>query len=120
MPHISVLPIVVSAAIIASAAITAFSGQRPKIDYGQTGIISGTVASDPSFKKNDWRFALETELGRIYVMLRDEPDFARSDRVTLRGKIAEGFGEYVAFLHRPNVEAIAHPRDADLALQARD
>lgn len=53
-------------------------------------------------------------------MLEKKPDAKRSDVLTVRGVLKEGFGDYDAFLYRPELISISHPRTPDLAIKVRD
>lgn len=35
---------------------------------------------------------------QVYVMLASEDSYSRSDRITVRGKLQEGFGDYSGFI----------------------
>ena len=53
-------------------------------------------------------------------MLEHRPDAKRSDLLTVRGVLEEGFGDYDAFLYRPELVKISHPATPDFALRLRD
>lgn len=53
-------------------------------------------------------------------MLEKKPDAKRSDILTVRGILSEGFGDYDGFLYRPELVSISHPATPDFALKLRD
>ena len=70
-------------------------------------IISGVLESDSVNKNHQSRFQLgNLQLNnsinindcQVYVMLASEESYMRSDRITLRGKLQAGFGDYSGFL----------------------
>lgn len=70
---------------------------------------NSTVTEDALSPENDQRsvFALS---GTIYVKLARQLDLERSDTITLRGKLSEGFGTFAGTLFRPeviNIEKLA-------------
>ena len=87
---------------------------------GRNVKISGVVAADPEYKKGYLRLQLETNIGSVYVMLNGEHEIERSSRVSLEGKLEEGFGTYVAFIKEPKIISIEQPDQKDFALTIRD
>lgn len=53
-------------------------------------------------------------------MLEKKPDAKRSDILTVRGTLSDGFGNYEAFLYHPELVSISHPATPDFALKLRD
>lgn len=90
--------------------------------FEKTVTLSGVVADDPEFKKDDYRFQLKTDAGLVYVMIEKMPKdttIERSDLVTATGKLERGFGNYAAFLYRPQIVSVAHSSMPDFATKVR-
>ena len=110
-PHISILPLILSAGIIITAFINNYllppNNQLLRY-FEKTVSISGVISDDIEFKKDDYRIHLKTNFGLVYVMLEKLPSMslARSDYLTVQGKIQAGFGSYAAFFYRPTVKEI--------------
>jgi hypothetical protein len=75
--------------------------------YDKDVIISGILQSDSVNKNHQSRLQLgNLHLNnsinildcQVYVMLSTEKPYFRSDRITLRGKLQEGFGDYSGFI----------------------
>ena len=115
---------IISGAIIVRAVVLAFipSHDSSLASYvGKTVTLSGVVAGDIEYKKDDYRFRLDTEYGAVYIMLEQLPEsLKRSDELTLCGTLQAGFGNYDGFLYRPTVTKIAHSSTPDFAVQLRD
>ena len=84
-------------------------------------MVSGIISDDIEYKKDDYRIKLKTSSGLIFVMLEKLPmQLARSDQLTLQGKIQAGFGNYAAFIYRPSIKSVSHPNMPDFAMKLRD
>ena len=94
--------------------------KKPLTQIGRNVEIGGIVAEDPEFKKGYTRVQLETDFGRIYIMLQGEQAIARSEELAISGKLEEGFGTFVAFMKEPKIVSIKQPSQKDFALQIRD
>ena len=91
--------------------------------YNKTVEVSGIISDDIEFKKDDYRLNLKTDRGPVYIMVKTLPKDAsieRSDCITFRGKMQSGFGNYAAFMYRPEIISIAHPNTPDFTLRVRD
>jgi competence protein ComEC len=95
---------------------------------GQTLTVSGVVFEDPDIAE-DGSFAIKIHklqidgrvlLGNIYVGKLTNQDIKRSDRVTLKGTLASGFGSFSAAMWRPQIESVDRPTPGDLARRVRD
>ena len=95
---------------------------------GQTVTLSGTVSDDPDFSAGNYVIHLQNlclisesaqncSVGTAYVKLAREADLARSDTVTLRGKLSDGFGTFVTSLFRPEITSITKPNPGHLFAQ---
>ena len=99
--------------------------------YDQTVTVTGTVNGDPNndesgtkFKINNLTFGKDGEghqtASTIYITARSTPELARSDRVTLEGKLMNGFGTYAGYLYKPTIKKIARPDPGDPVLSVRN
>ena len=73
-----------------------------------------------AYKKSDYRLVLARGDLEVYVMLEHRPDAKRSDVLTVRGVLETGFGNYDAFIYRPELVKVSHPTTPDFALKLRD
>ena len=95
---------------------------------GEEVTITGTISDDPNFDEDKVALKLtnlsfeENEIkGTIYVQLSDtEIDVKRSDKITLDGKMTDGFGSFSGTIYRPKIVKIARPEPGDLFLSFRD
>ena len=78
------------------------------------------LVGDVAYKKSDYRLVLEKDDLKIYVMLEHRPDVKRSDVLTVRGILENGFGDYDAFIYRPELVEVSRPATPDFALRLRD
>ena len=97
--------------------------------YGQTAMITGVVDGDPEtdeggtkIKLKDLKFGEEgvPSSGSIYISARYSSKVARADTIVANGKLAEGFGTYVGYMYKPNIEKILKPEPGDLVLKIRN
>lgn len=58
--------------------------------------------------------------GVVWVTFSGDADIARSDIVTVQGKISEGFGNIPAAVYRASVVKVERPDPGDIALHVRD
>lgn len=127
---------VVSLAIIAGLCIGLWRGSVHADDlavyrqlYGKTAELSGTVAEDIDTNKRgqlvlrlkDITVAGHSLKGLMWVTVRaPNATIQRSDRVTVRGKISEGFGTFAASIYTASLLDIARPQPGDIALSVRN
>jgi competence protein ComEC len=97
--------------------------------YGQEVLITGIVDGDPEaneggtkIKLTNLKFGEEgmAASGSIYISARCNGDVARADTITVRGKLAEGFGTYAGYMYRPSIEKIMKPKPGDWVLGVRN
>ncbi len=120
-PHISVVPLIICVIIIAATFLHEVVFQKPPLtQIGRNVEASGVVAEDPEFKKGYTRVQLEADYGRVYIMLRGKQSIARSEELTVSGKLEAGFGTFVAFIKEPKIISIKQPAQKDFALRIRD
>ncbi|HMS92871.1 MAG TPA: ComEC/Rec2 family competence protein [Candidatus Saccharibacteria bacterium] len=58
--------------------------------------------------------------GVVWVTFTTNNDVRRSDVVTVRGKISEGFGNFPASIYRADIVRVERPEPGDVALRVRD
>ena len=98
--------------------------------YGQTVVVSGEIDGDPetdekgtSFKVKDLRFGENGEYesaGNLFISEYRNEDLARGDKITLKGKMAEGFGAYAGYMYKPNIVNWARPEPGNLVVLVRN
>jgi competence protein ComEC len=97
--------------------------------YGNTVQISGVVSEDADTDKQgnsvlrlkDIHYQNHQLPGVLWVNAgRPTPGIWRSDHVTLRGVIDEGFGTFAGSIYRPDITAITRPQPGDVALSVRN
>lgn len=90
--------------------------------------VTGTVSDDPDFgKRNEQRLRLanlfvqgQPIAGKLWASLGDGGDIKRGDKVTVVGKLDEGFGGFAAVMYKANVVDAYRPVPGDVARQLRD
>ncbi len=97
---------------------------------GQEVVVTGTIEGDPEtdenatkFKLRDLKFGEEAEYevrGNLYISEYKNEDLVRGDKVTLRGKLGEGFGTYAGYMYKPKIINWARPEPGDLVLGIRN
>lgn len=95
---------------------------------GMTTVVSGTVTDDPDRgKQGDTVLRLGDVMvdghavtGAVWVSTFEGKDIWRSDRVTVRGKLSQGFGNFGVTMYRASVQKVERPQPGDVALRVRD
>ncbi|MBR3220344.1 ComEC/Rec2 family competence protein [Candidatus Saccharibacteria bacterium] len=102
---------------------------------GQEVTLSGQVVEDPDTSASKTTLRLnELELlvadgnaekmvaveGAVFAVLRANKEIKRSDRLTLRGKLSDGFGTFSATMYRPSVLKLERAELGDTFLAVRD
>lgn len=97
---------------------------------GETITLHGTVAEDTgrndngqiTAKLNDIRIHDTDLTGSVWVSFNapEIQDVKRSDRIALKGKLSEGFGNMPASMHKATLVSITDTSDSDYALAVRD
>ena len=97
--------------------------------FNQTVLISGVVSGDPEsdftgtkIKMNDLKFGEEgiSVKGSIYISAQYLKELARSDIITVQGKMSEGFGTYAGYMYKPVVLSIKRAEPGNLVVRIRD
>lgn len=95
---------------------------------GQTVEISGVVSEDPDIDKRG-KLALRLKdvkaegvdlPGSVWATSDKTDAIKRSDRVTLEGKITEGFGPFSASIYRAKIKNVERQIPGDVAVGVRD
>ena len=93
---------------------------------GETVAITGTITEDPDTSESKTSLRL-TNLnagqdipGTIYIQMSPNKEIQRSDRLTIKGKISEGFGTFAATFYRPTIKNIERPEPGDVFLKVRN
>ena len=96
--------------------------------YGKVVTVTGRVKEDVSItakngtaiQLDSLRFGGQSVAGSVWTSVRGEYDIARGDRVTIRGQMTEGFGNFIGVLYRANIEKITRPVPGDVGRVVRD
>lgn len=95
---------------------------------GRVVVLRGVVTEDPDIDKKG---NTVLRLSKVQVMERSLPGLVwvtttqsdaikRSDIVTVKGKMSDGFGAFAARLVRAKIEGVARPVPGDVAVGVRD
>lgn len=144
LPHVSWLVLFLVLAIITSDIFILIFGapwssaeSHLRSLSGQTIALSGTIVEDPDTAKDKTSYRLNALcLGRtnsssteynclpttstVFVSGPVNRSLQRSDRVTLFGKMNDGFGIFAGTFYRPKITSIVRPNPGDVFLQVRD
>jgi hypothetical protein len=93
---------------------------------GHTVLIEGRVAEDlERSKQQGVALRIDTQtidnhplLGTVWATISHGSDIRRGDIVTVKGKLAEGFGSFSGSMYRAEVTNVR--RSSDIALEVRD
>jgi len=99
-----------------------------KVAIGEEVTLRGRVSEDvDTGKKSDYILRLtdirvgERELpATLWVTIGDENTIRRSDIVTVRGKLSDGFGSFAASMYRGELLSVQRPIPGDVALDVRE
>ena len=105
---------------------TALTSYKPLI--GKTVILSGVISDDLDTDKlgnsvarlKDIQFGEISLPGGLWVTFGSKISAQRSDRITISGKLLEGFGTFSGNMYRASVQKIERPVPGDVALAVRD
>lgn len=94
---------------------------------GTSAVVTGRIDQDPVLKNgsNVWQAELDAVSigdvslsGGVYATILTDETLQRGDRVTISGKMLDGFGSFQASMYRAEVQHVTRPNDPFLA--ARD
>lgn len=99
-----------------------------KAMIGKTLTISGVVDDDTDVDRHGNTVARVKNLhigeqgiqGNAWVAFNDTLPIKRSDQVTFRGKVSEGFGTFVFAVYRAEIKGVKRAQPGDVALSIRD
>lgn len=95
---------------------------------GETVEVTGEIAEDPDLTETKTALRLKNVRiydnavapGTLYIQLAKNDAPERSDIVTLRGKLNEGFGTFAATMYRPSIVRLERPEPGDVLLHVRN
>lgn len=96
---------------------------------GKTLVVQGTVSEDADTDKDNNLVIRLTDIaigghrvaGAMWVDLSTgKTDIKRSDCVTVRGELSDGFGSFAASMYRAQLKRVQRPEPGDVALRVRD
>ena len=94
---------------------------------GETIELTGTINGDPdisdeasSARLGNLSYNDNTVSGTVYLYGNLDPELERGDRVTIRGKFAQGFGTFVGAFYRPKVIILLKPEPISISLRIRN
>ena len=90
--------------------------------------ISGRIIEDPDIDKHDQTVLRLTDLvvqnrqlpGNVWVVTPKNDVLRRSDRVTVLGKMTDGFGAFAGAIYRAEITNVERPVPGDVAVSVRD
>lgn len=96
--------------------------------YGKEVVLTARVADDIDTDKQGLTVVRLANVtiseqgfpGQLWVSLTGNAAIRRSDNVTIRGKISEGFGSFAATMYRAQLQKQVRPIGVDPALDVRD
>lgn len=97
--------------------------------YGRTATLSGRVMEDvdssadgqSTVRLNDLTYNNQNLHGSLWATIADNSsDIKRSDRLTISGKVSNGFGSFAGVIYKANLLKITRPKPGDWALAFRD
>lgn len=93
-------------------------------------VITGTINGDPEtdenttkFKLGELRFGENGEYaasGSVYVSEYKNEGLAWGDKITLEGKMAEGFGTYAGYMYKPEIKKWEKPEPGNWVVGVRN
>ena len=94
---------------------------------GETIEITGTIKGDPDISGNtstaklgELHYQDEEVSGAIFLYGKLDPEPERGDHITVRGKLAKGFGTFVGALYHPKVISLMKLEPKSLSLEIRN
>lgn len=97
-----------------------FNQKKIAAHLNEIAHVSGRVADDPDTGEGKTIVHLATDSGLFYVNLPTNRKLQRSDEITIRGKLGEGFGAYAGNFYHPEIVGITRPEPGDIALKIRN
>lgn len=106
-----------------------FDLKTSKLLIGQTTEISGKISEDPSVKPDkinlnlsDLKINNHSVTGQLFVSVdkSNQNNIKRSDFITVKGEIKDGFGKYFGTMSRAKITKITRIQHTDPMLTVRD
>lgn len=123
------IPLLVAVVIIIFAIFDCYQNRLEGYHNRQVA-ITGTVLENAAEKDGTLRLTInnlylnnstKSIKSQVYVMLPpDGEKYGRSDRITLKGVLREGFGNYGGSMYRPEIIEHSKPSPPDYALKIRE
>lgn len=121
--------VVVGGLLLGTVRASTFSEQLRSLDVyvGQTVTLQGSLSQDPVQKGDTtlWQVQLHkvmigntSHVGEVYATVASDEVLRRGDRVEIRAKAGDGFGNFQLSFYR--AELVYHQRAQDIFLDARD
>lgn len=96
--------------------------------YGKTITVTGNVREDVDtdtsgnlvIRLDTIKIKNNMLAGSLWISAKTDTDIKRSDRITLTGKISEGFGGFVGTMYQAHLQSDIRPQPGDIALRVRD
>lgn len=96
--------------------------------HGASVTLSGKVSDDPDTgRSSELKLRLgEVQVnghdlaGKVWLTVASGVDIKRGDRVSVNGKLSEGFGTFAAAMYRGKIALVQRPQPGDVARRARD
>ncbi|MBQ9020002.1 ComEC/Rec2 family competence protein, partial [Candidatus Saccharibacteria bacterium] len=94
---------------------------------GETITVTGTISEDPNTTDQQTALRLNNLIvsdtptpGTLYIQMSPNRELQRSDIITVKGKLSEGFGTFSAMIYRPTIKNITRPTPGDVFLTVRN
>lgn len=96
--------------------------------YGRQAQVVGNVSEDVDIGKKGEviirldHLAIDDHLvaGKLWVTTQRSVDIKRGDKVTVEGRLSEGFGTFSVTMYRANLKKVKRPEPGDIARRIRD
>lgn len=96
--------------------------------FGHSVTISGRVLEDPDIDKRGNTVLRLSDIaiddaqlpGSVWVTTSKSDVIKRSDEVTVRGKMSQGFGSFAGSIYQASIEGVERPVPGDVAVGVRD
>ncbi len=103
-----------------------FAQYRPY--YGRWTKLEGKVSEDTTLTSSgQQRIKLinttiggQSLAGEVWVEAKSNTEIKRSDKITVEGLLSEGFGSFVASMHRAELKSVSKIKHGDVAREVRD
>lgn len=90
--------------------------------------LSGRIIEDPDIDKRNQTVLRLTDIklaehnlpGSVWVTTKENSELRRSDLVSVKGKMTDGFGSFSGAVYRAEVVAVERPVPGDVAVGVRD